>query len=92
MKRKIVVAMLTVVLMLATLCGCSGDTTMNIEENGSGTLQSVVMIEKEYLTDGNVTLDKDYTWQDVTVGGKAYKKGTRNIKCGKIISTKMFYN
>ncbi len=79
MKRKIVVAMLTVVLMLATLCGCSGDTTMNIEENGSGTLQSVVMIEKEYLTDGNVTLDKDYTWQDVTVGGKAYKKGTRNI-------------
>lgn len=88
MKKKIVVAMLTVVLMLATLCGCSGDVTMNIEENGSGTLQSVIMIEKEYLKDGNITLDPEYTWQDVTVGGKAYKKGTRNITFSDVTKIK----
>ena len=83
MKKKGLAVILMAVLVMALLCGCSTDLTMSINEDGSGSVTQTVMIEKEYLADGSVTLDKTFTYEDVTEKGKAYRKGTKTIKSRK---------
>jgi len=74
MKQKWVACCLLVVMLITTICGCSSDVTMTINENGSGTMTQTVMIETAYLESGEIVLNPEYTYEDVTVGGVPYKK------------------
>ena len=83
MKKKLIgkkgaAVLLSALLMVTSLCGCSADLDMKLEEDGSGTMTQTVMIEKEYMgSDDTSDLDDGFTYVDVTENGKEYKKGTK---------------
>lgn len=83
MKRNFIM-LLTLVFIVAAVCGCSADMTMSINSDGSGTMTRTILIEKEYVDSGEISLEDDVTYEDVTINGVAYKKGTKTDTFSKI--------
>ena len=79
MKKKGIAVILLAVLILTLLCGCSTELSMTLNADGTGSMTQTVLIEKEYTEGDGVNLDKTFTYEDVTVDGKAYKKGTKSV-------------
>ena len=79
MKKKGIAVVLLAALILTLLCGCSTELSMTLNADGTGSMTQTVLIEKEYTEGDGVTLDKTFTYEDVTVDGKAYKKGTKSV-------------
>ena len=79
MKKKGIAVILLAVLILTLLCGCSTELSMTLNADGTGSMTQTVLIEKEYAEGDGVTLDETFIYEDVTVDGKAYKKGTKSV-------------
>ncbi|MDD6208046.1 MAG: hypothetical protein PUB10_05960 [Clostridiales bacterium] len=84
MTKKGAALLVSAVMMLAGLCGCSTDLTMNLKADGSGTVTQTVMIEKEYLGEDESSLDESFTYEDVKENGKEYKKGTKTVTFDRV--------
>lgn len=82
LKWKLVALGLLAVLLITVFCGCSVDTETVIQEDGSGSITQTVLMEKEYLESEET--DKGYVYEDVTIDGVEYRKGTKTVSFTKV--------